>query len=127
MSMILKIEVIALAILFLIMVVRNVNLKKMKLKYSFSWLVVALLLVISAFFPGLIIDLAHLLGFETASNFIFFLSIIWLAIMCFQLTTTISKQEDKIKRLTQIISINKKKAQDEEESVEQLIDDEENE
>ena len=110
MSMILKIEVIALAVLFLIMVVRNVNLKKMKLKYSFSWLVVALLLVISAFFPGLIIDLAHILGFETASNLIFFLGIIWLVIMCFQLTTTISKQEDKIKKLIQIISIDKKKA-----------------
>ena len=58
-----------------------------------------------------------LVGIETPSNLIFFLAIIALLGICFSLTVIVSRQEARIKRLIQILSIehNELKGSEEEE------------
>ena len=101
MSWILRTELIALALVAIVVVIHAVNRRVLQLKYSLIWLLISLCLVIAALFP----KITALVGIETPSNLIFFLAIIALLGICFSLTVIVSRQETRIKRLIQILSI----------------------
>ncbi len=98
---ILQILVIAAAILFFVYVSRLVSQDKLLLKYSLLWMLLAAVAVVCALFPAPLYEFAYLLGFENPSNFIFFLGLFLLMIICLSLSVIISKQAIRIKNLIQ--------------------------
>ena len=107
MPLLLRIEMIAVAIVFMIIVVKAVNRKKLWLQYSILWIIIAVGMMFLAFFPGVVEWAANLVGIVTPSNFIYLLALIALLILTFSLTVIISKQSQRIKTIIQIVSIEK--------------------
>ena len=101
----------------IVVVIHAVNRRVLQLKYSLIWLLISLCLVAAALFPKIAFAVTALVGIETPSNLIFFLAIIALLGICFSLTVIVSRQEARIKRLIQILSIehNELKGSEEEE------------
>lgn len=105
MPLLLRIEMIVIAVVFVAIVFRTVNKKKLLLKYSLIWLTIALGMIIVSFFPHLVTWLSALVGIETPSNFIYLLGLVALLIITFSLTIILSKQTEQVKTLIQTISI----------------------
>lgn len=98
---------IVLALLIVTIIVRSVNRKKLRIQYSFAWLVIAAALLAVAFFPGIAVWLCSVTGIETPSNLIYLFGILILLLISFYQTALLSKQADRITRLTQVLSIEK--------------------
>lgn len=105
MSPLLRIEMIALAFLFIVIVFFAVNRRKLQMRHSLIWLFLSFVLLLSALFPSVVIWASDLVGIQTPSNFIYLLAIFFLLVLCFFLTANLSRQADKIKRIIQVVSI----------------------
>ena len=75
------------------------------LKYALVWLVAGVVGVVVAVFPGLAEVMSLFFGFETTSNFIFFLVLCFLLAVCLSLSAIVSKQSLRIKDLVQEIAL----------------------
>ena len=122
MSLLLRVEMIVVALLVVFIIVRNVNRKKLRIQYSFPWLLIAAALLVISFFPGLVNWLCGVMGIETPSNLIYLFGIFALLLIVFYQTLLLSRQADRITRLTQIVSIEKFLAEKEVEAHVQLED-----
>lgn len=107
MTTVLRIELIGLAFLAIVIVVHAVNKRVLQLNYSLMWLAIAFGLVIVACFPEIAFAIAAFVGIETPSNLIFLLAILALLGICFSLSIIVSRQSAKIKRLIQLLSIDR--------------------
>ncbi len=107
MGPLLRIEMIVMAVLVVFIIVHNVNRKRLRIQYSFVWLIIALALLAVAFFPGIVTWLCGIMSIETPVNLIYLLGIFALLLITFYQTLVISRQADRITRLTQIVSIEK--------------------
>lgn len=103
----LQIELIVIALAVLLLVVRTVNRRQISVKHSLIWLVASVGLLIIAVFPKIVWYLCQLTEIETPSNLIYLLGLLFLFYVSFSQTQTISKQAEQIKKLTQIVSIEK--------------------
>lgn len=104
-TVLLRVELIILALAAIIFVGYTVTKKKIQLKYSFIWLGISALLIVIAIFPDIVFKLSGMLGVTTPSNFIFLVAITALMAACFSFSFIISKQDDDIRRLIQLVSI----------------------
>jgi len=107
MSTILRIEMIVIAASFVALVLWAVNVNRIQLKYSIIWLVLSAGVVLIALFPQIVTTLTNLAGIEVPANFIYLVGIISLLIITFYLTILMARQADRIKTLTQMVSIEK--------------------
>ena len=107
MSTLLRIEMIAAALLVVFIIVHNVNHKRLRIQYSFVWLLIVLALLVAAFFPGVVLWLCGVLGIEVASNLVYLVGIFALLLITFYQTLLLSRQAEQLKRLTQIVSLEK--------------------
>ena len=105
MSIILRIELIALALVFMFLVFNTVNKRKLWLQYSLIWLLICSGLLLVAFFPGILDWLAELMQIEVTSNLVYLIAIFILVVITFYLTKIVSKQSEQIKTLIQDCSI----------------------
>lgn len=112
MNITLRIFLIILLLVFLALVFLQINKKKISMRYASLWIIIIFLLIIVTIFPGIIIKMANLLGFETTSNMVFLLGFFVLAYLIFVLTTNLSKANEKNKNLVQELSILKKKIEE---------------
>lgn len=90
---------------FFAWVLALVSKEKLQLKYSLLWLALTFVTFLCALFPVPVYKLAALLGFDTASNFIFLVGCFFLIMVCISLSVIVSKQSASIKNLTQRIAI----------------------
>lgn len=105
MSIALRILLLAIAMVFLIEVFRLVSDGKLQLKYSLLWMLLSLILIICAIFPGIVSAFSGLLGFQTSSNFVFLVSIVGLLGICLSLTAIVSWQARDIRQLIQRVTL----------------------
>ncbi|HIR91272.1 MAG TPA: DUF2304 domain-containing protein [Candidatus Limicola stercorigallinarum] len=92
-------------VLLLLFIVRLVARERLQLKYSLLWLMLGILLLAAALFPDTIFALSERLGFETPSNFIFFVGLFCLLAIALSLSVIVSKQALMIKNLTQRLAL----------------------
>lgn len=104
-----QIEMSIAAILLLSLIIFSLKKNSISIKSSVAWLLLPIVFLIIAIFPGPIASFASWLGFETLSNFIFLIIIGLLIILSFFLTIIISHQQTQITKLIQEISILKHK------------------
>lgn len=100
-----QIEMIVASIILLILIIVSLKRNTISIKSSIAWLLLPVVFLIVAIFPGPLTTFANWLGFETLANFIFLVAIALLIILCFFLTVTVSHQQTKITKLIQEISI----------------------
>ncbi|AIM24804.1 DUF2304 domain-containing protein [Melissococcus plutonius] len=108
-STMLRIVMLLFATGFFLYITRAINKNVFLLKNAIVWLIIAIGLIIFAIFPQIPRWVATYLGFETASNFLLFIAIIFLLVMEIKNTIIISKYENKLKTLIQELSILKSK------------------
>lgn len=109
---VLSIVVIVFSVVFAIGVCVQVGRGKLLLKYSLLWLALALAAMVCAFFPQPLFSLAYFLGFKLASNFVLFVGIFFLLVICLSLSVIVSKQQMKIKELAQRMALFEKSEDD---------------
>mgnify|MGYP003294382200 CR=1 FL=1 len=83
----------------------NIFKRKISLQHSLMWFIYVILMVLCLAFPGITEVITKLLGFELASNMIFFFGFAILIVICFNMTKIISKEKEKVVILTQEIAI----------------------
>ena len=104
-----QIEMAIAAFFLFIIIMLCLKRNSMSIKNSITWLILPIIFVIIAIFPEPLTEFAHWLGFETLANFIFLITIALLIVLCFFLTLAVSKQQQRITKLIQELSILKKK------------------
>lgn len=101
----LKIFLILLLLFQVFMIINTVKRKKLTMRYASFWLFLIFLMIGIVMFPDIIFKLSELAGFEKPSNMIFLIGFFFLFYISFIITTSISKQNEKIKLLIQELSI----------------------
>ena len=107
MTPLLRIEMIAIAIAMIAIVIYSVNRKKICIQYSLVWIVSSLAMLIVAVFPEIVFFLCKVLDIETPTNLLYLAGILVLFLISFSQTVIISKQNERIKLLTQAVSLEK--------------------
>ena len=105
MSFELRILLGVVSVVFFAYVLLRVRKGKLLLPHAFVWLLIAVLGIFASVFTGVILSVARALGFETASNFVFFLIMLFALVFLFFLSMTVSKQTVQIKGLIQEIAL----------------------
>ena len=105
----LQIEMAIASVFLFIVIIISLRKNSMSIKNSLSWLLLPLVFLLIAVFPGPIEAISNALGFEVLSNFIFLIIIGLLVIICFFQTLTLSREQKQIIKLSQELAIIKKK------------------
>jgi len=109
----LYISMIICSLLFLFFVVSSIRKSTFNLEYSLLWLAVAIIMVVFSFVPSIPEYLSQILGFETMSNFLLVMAVLFSLLQLIMFTKQITKQSNEIKKLIQEISILKKEFEEE--------------
>lgn len=102
---ILRILVILICILFTALVCGQIVKGRLLLRYSLLWLTLALVAIFVSIFPDPIYALASVFGFDTPSNFIFFVALFFVMAICLSLSVAVSKQTLYVKDLVQNLAL----------------------
>ncbi|WP_324248894.1 DUF2304 domain-containing protein [Eggerthella lenta] len=88
---VLQIVAIVLCVAFFAYVVHLVARERLLLKYSLLWMALTIAILLCALFPQPLYSISSLLGFETPSNFIFFIGLFFLLAISLSLSSIASK------------------------------------
>lgn len=112
MSLKLQIILIICMLIAMMFIVHMVHRKRMSFKYGLGWLFVAASLMVLAAFPSILNGIARLMGIASPMNTLFFFGFGFAIFLIFSLSITVSKQADRIKKLSQEIAILRKDSYD---------------
>lgn len=105
MSIILQTVIVIVCVLMLAYVFYLIANERLLLKYSLLWLILAIVVLISALFPNIVFRISNIFGFVTASNFIIVVGIFCTLALSLSLSVIVSKQSIMIKNLVQRLAI----------------------
>ncbi|MEV7874834.1 DUF2304 domain-containing protein [Microbacterium sp. NPDC089188] len=98
---------ITFAVLVLGLIVVLLLRRQLREKYATLWLVIGLALLVISIFPGLLVQVTHLLGVEVPANLIFAISIALLVGVALHLSWELSRAEEEIRSLAEESAINR--------------------
>lgn len=101
MPLTLRILLLAGAFVALYIIAKKVRHSKIQMEDSIYWLLLSFILVINAIFPGIAMWFSSVLGFISASNFVFLVVIALLLIKEFNNSADISLLKHKVDELAQ--------------------------
>ena len=93
------------ALMLLFFVVELLRRGILRERFAALWLSVSALLVLVALFPSLLGRAATALGFQVSSNLLFFTSIVFLLLVCVQLSFEVSRLEARSRRLAEDLAL----------------------
>lgn len=96
---------IGLALLVLFIIVVLLLRRQLREKYATLWIVIGLVILVLAIFPGLLVGLSQALGVEVPSNLIFALAILLLVGVALHLSWELSQAEDEVRRVAEDVAI----------------------
>lgn len=74
-------------------------------KYAALWVILGAVIIVLGVWPGLLEDVARLVGVQLASNLLFFLAILLLLGVTLHLSLAVSKLEEQTRTLAEEVSI----------------------
>jgi hypothetical protein len=83
-------------------------------KYAVVWLFTGLFIIVSGFFPNLVVSLSYSLGFNVPSNFVFSLAGLVMLIVIMHMSLEIGTLEDKVQTLAEESALMGKRIDDNE-------------
>lgn len=107
----LKIALIVILLIYIFCIMKAVKRKNMRISYLIFWSITGILLIISLCIPNLVENISRMLGFEMPINMIFSIAIFVNLYLIFDLTTLISKEQNKNVLLIQELSMLKKRVE----------------
>ena len=108
----LQLTLLVLVLAFLGVILYRLRTDKMTLQYSLIWLLAGGMLLLFLLFPGVLTELARLVGVEVTSNFVFLIEGVFVLIILLLLTGVVSKQRRQIVRLAQEIALLERRLRD---------------
>jgi len=93
--------VVIVAVLIVIVVLRMVALHQLRSKYALVWLIVALTLMVVSLFPGLLDELADLVGVSYAPTLFLLIALGFLGLLVGHLTWEVSRLEMRLRTLAE--------------------------
>lgn len=96
---------IGLALLVLTIIIALLLRRQLREKYAIMWLLIGVVILILAIFPGLLIGLSRALGVAVPSNLIFALALVLLIGVALHLSWELSQAEDEIRRSAEELAI----------------------
>ena len=103
--MIAQVFFIVIALVIILFVISLLRSRRLREKYAALWILVGTTVLILALAPALLKMLAHLLGFQVPSNFLFLLAILLLLGVSLHLSLEISRLEDETRVLAEHVAI----------------------
>ncbi|MBR6502486.1 MAG: DUF2304 domain-containing protein [Clostridia bacterium] len=101
----LSIAMLAASIITAIFVFIKIKKSQFKIGDTLYWLLFCLFLLVMSIFPKAIYWVSNKIGFESPSNFIFVIIIFLLLVKIFLLDARVSKNEDKLMKISQRYAI----------------------
>lgn len=97
------------SILLFVFVILKIRKAQLQVSDAILWIIGALFLIFISIFSDLVMSVAQLLGFYSASNFILTLFVFFLLLIVFMLNIKISTLNEKVKNLNHEIALNEKR------------------
>jgi hypothetical protein len=110
MNLRLKIFLFVIYVLVFLFLALKLRSRRAEIKYILPWLVLDIVLAVITVFPGILVFFCALFGIETPSNMLFFFALILLSAVVFSLTLALSRQNARIRELTQRLALWKERA-----------------
>ena len=104
-------------IIFFIIVLLLLKKRSLSLKYTLLWLLAGLVMAIMVLFPKLLVVLAHLCVIENPMYALYVVCIVFMLCILMALTSIVSKQNQKITTLIQMVGIYEKRMREVEENI----------
>lgn len=123
MSLRLQIILICCMLAAMMFIIHMVHRKRMSFRYGLGWLFVVICLTVLAAFPWILNSIARFMGIASPMNTLFFFGFCFAIFLIFSLSITVSKQADRIKKLSQEIAILRKDSYDNQMNLAQKIED----
>lgn len=101
----LRITLIVAVICYFIVILYFLKQKALNLKYTLLWLLAGVVMGLLVIFPDLLLTIKRLLGIEDNMNSLFIMCIGFMLMILMALTSIVSRQNMKIRKLVQEISI----------------------
>lgn len=86
--------------------------KALNLKYSLLWIISGIIMLILVIFPGILYEISALLGFASPVSAIISSELFFLMCILMSVTSIVSKQNEKSKRLTQDLALLEKRVRE---------------
>lgn len=96
---------IGLAVLVLVIIISLLLRRQLREKYATLWIIIGLVILILAVFPGLLLWLSDVLGVAVPSNLIFALALVLLIGVALHLSWELSLAEDEVRRVAEDVAI----------------------
>lgn len=78
----------------------------MELKYALSWLFLELGILIITLIPNLLNVISKVLGIYNEINMLFFLGFVFIILVIFSLTMSLSRNSERVRKMAQEIALN---------------------
>lgn len=104
-----SISMVLLSLLFLVFIIRLIKQSTFTLENSLLWLGIGIIMLMFSIFPVIPEYFSKLFGFETMSNFLLVMAVLFSLVQLIVFTKHITKQTHEIKSLVQELSILKEK------------------
>lgn len=111
----LRVTLIVAVICYFIMILYFLKQKALNLKYTLLWIVAGVVMGILVIVPELLVFIIHIFGIQDNMNGLFIFAIGFIIMILLSLTSIASRQNRKIRTLTQELSILDKKVRELEE------------
>lgn len=120
----LKLQIILLCCMLaaMLFIIRMVHRKRMSFRYGLGWLFAVASLMVLAAFPWILNKIAAFMGIASPMNTLFFFGFCFSIFLIFLLSITVSKQSDRIKKLSQEVAILRKDSYDNQMKLEKKIE-----
>ncbi|MDR1388049.1 MAG: DUF2304 domain-containing protein [Propionibacteriaceae bacterium] len=96
---------LALCLVLVVSLIQLLRRRRIREKYVALWIVVALAVIVLGAFPDLISGLARLVGVQVPSNLVFSVALLFLLIVCVQLSVAVSALEERTRTLTEEVAL----------------------
>ena len=117
MSTVFQAVLICAVLVYLVVLLLLMKKQKFNLRYALVWLLAALVMLIVAIFPQIVVGLSKLLGIQSTVNTVFLLEGLFVLLILLSLTSIVSVQTNQIRRLTQTQALLEKRVRELEEAV----------
>ena len=106
MSIRIKCVIIVVLILGLLKILGLIKKNKLELKYALSWLFLEVGILIITLIPNLLNVISTALGIYNEINMLFFLGFVFIILVIFSLTMSLSRNSERVRKMVQEIALN---------------------
>ena len=106
MSIRIKCVIIVVLILGLLKILGLIKRNKLELKYALSWLFLELGILIITLIPNLLNVISKVLGIYNEINMLFFLGFVFIILVIFSLTMSLSRNSERVRKMAHEIALN---------------------